>query len=165
MRLGIKGKQVLGVTSLVGVVVVVLSVLHLSTLARVSLEESRARAELLANAIYHRAREVVDDGDLARALREDSGLRSILESSLYSKNLIFAAIADVHNKAIVHADRSLHGQVLAEGDDLSKLLERPPLVAAPGDLQRPGTEHSCSGIRCCGATPSSARFVSASRRS
>src|SRR5437899_232486 len=34
MRLGIKGKQVLGVTSLVGGVVVVLSVLHLSTLPR-----------------------------------------------------------------------------------------------------------------------------------
>src|ERR687887_2908256 len=107
MRLGIKGKQVLGVTSLVGVVGVVLSVLHLSTLARVSLEESRARAELLASAIYHRARQVVDTGDLARALREDPGLRSILESSLYSKNLVFAAIADVHGNAIVHADRSL----------------------------------------------------------
>ena len=61
MRLGIKGKQVLGVTSLVGVVVVVLSVLHLSTLARVSLEESRARAELLANLIFYRAREVAEE--------------------------------------------------------------------------------------------------------
>jgi signal transduction histidine kinase len=128
MRLGIKGKQVLGVTSLVGVVVVVLSVLHLSTLARVSLEESRARAELMANTIYDRAREVVNTGDLARALHDDPGLRSILRSSLYSKNLVFAAIADVHGTAIVHADRSLVGQTLAEGEDLSKLLERPPLV-------------------------------------
>jgi signal transduction histidine kinase len=128
MRLGIKGKQVLGVTSLVGVVVVVLSVLHLSTLARVSLEESRARAELLANQIFYRAREVAEAGDLARALREDPGLRSILESSLYSKHVIFAAIADVNGAAIVHGDRSLEGQSLAEGDDLSKLLERPPLV-------------------------------------
>ncbi len=128
MRFGIKGKQVLGVTSLVGVVVVVLSVLHLSTLARVSLEESRARADYVANATYHRAREIVDIGDLARALHDDPGLRSILESSLYSKNVVFAAIADVHGTAIVHADRSLVGQTLAEGEDLSKLLERPPLV-------------------------------------
>jgi signal transduction histidine kinase len=127
MRLGIKGKQVLGVTSLVGVVVVVLSVLHLSRLARVSLEESRARAELLANAIYHRAREVAEGEDLAKALREDPGLRSILESSLYSKHLIFAAIADVQGHAIVHGDRSLEGQPLPEGEDLSKVLERPPL--------------------------------------
>ena len=34
MRLGIKGKQVLGVTSIVVVVVVVLSVLHLARLAK-----------------------------------------------------------------------------------------------------------------------------------
>src|SRR5439155_16100827 len=128
MRLGIKGKQVLGVTSLVGVVVVVLSVLHLSTLARVSLEESRARAELLANLIFNRAREVAEAGDLARALRQDPGLRSILQSSLYSKHVIFAAIADVNGVAIVHGDRSLEGQSLADGDDLSKLLERPPLM-------------------------------------
>ena len=96
MRLGIKGKQVLGVTSIVGAVVVVLSLMHLATLAQVSLEESRARAELLANAIFHRAAR----GGRRRApirneaLRDDPGLRSILESSLYSKNVTFAAIVD-----------------------------------------------------------------------
>ena len=58
MRLGIKGKQVLGVTAIVGAVVVLLSLLYLAGLARVSLEESRSRAELVANAIFHRAREV-----------------------------------------------------------------------------------------------------------
>ena len=59
MRLGIKGKQVLSVTLLVGAAVVTLSVLHLGNLARVSLAESQARAELLAGAIYSRAREVI----------------------------------------------------------------------------------------------------------
>ena len=34
MRLGIKAKQVLGVTSIVGVVVVALSLMHLAALAR-----------------------------------------------------------------------------------------------------------------------------------
>ena len=62
MRLGIKGKQVVGVTSIVVTVVVVLSVLQLARLARVSLDESSARAELLANAIYHRAQQVVVGG-------------------------------------------------------------------------------------------------------
>ena len=125
MRLGIKGKQVLGVTSIVGVVVVVLSVLHLSQLARVGLDESRARAELLANAVFHRAREVVNVGaDPYQAMRNDPGLRSILESSLYSENVTFAAIADVRNVAVVHQDRSLEGHVLPPGDPLQKLLER-----------------------------------------
>src|SRR5438876_10276882 len=97
MRLGIKAKQVVGVTSIVGVVVVLLSLMHLAKLASVSLQESRARAVLLADAIYHRAREVVGAGaDPYQALRGDPGLRSILESSLYSNNVTFAAIVDVN---------------------------------------------------------------------
>ena len=128
MRLGIKGKQVLGVTSIVVVVVVVLSVLHLARLASVSLDESRARAELLANAIYHRAQQVVVSGaEPLAALKADPGLRSILESSLYSKNVMYAALVDVQGVAVAHADRSLEGQALLPVGDLGKLLERSPL--------------------------------------
>jgi len=113
MRLGIKGKQVVGVTSIVVTVVVVLSVLHLTRLARVSLDESSARAELLANAIYHRAQQVVVGGaEPLAALQADPGLRSILESSLYSKNVMYAALVDVHGIAVAPADRSLEGQPL-----------------------------------------------------
>jgi signal transduction histidine kinase len=128
MRLGIKGKQVLGVTSIVSGVVVILSLLHLARLASVGLEESRARAELLANAIVHRAREVVSEGDdPVHALRADSGLRAILESSLYSKNVISAAIVDVRGLTVAHADRSLEDQPLPPGNDLAALLARPAL--------------------------------------
>jgi signal transduction histidine kinase len=129
MRLGIKGKQVLGVTSLVGAVVVILSVLHLSRVASVSLDESQARAELLANAVFHRAREVVaGGGDPYPALRSDPGLRAILESSLYSKQVTFAALVDVDNVAIAHADRSLEGQVLPPGGDLRALVNKSALA-------------------------------------
>jgi len=128
MRLGIKGKQVLGVTSLVGAVVVSLSVLHLANVARVSLDESRARAELVANAIFQRAFNVVAaGGDPYAALRGDPGLRSILESSLYSKNVTYAALANVDGIAFVHADRSLEGQPLPAGGDLTRLLGQSPL--------------------------------------
>jgi signal transduction histidine kinase len=123
MRLGIKGKQVLGVTTIVGVVVVVVSSLQLAQLARVNLDESRARAELLARAIFHRARAVVVAGaDAERALRSDPGLRSILESSLYSDNVTFAAIADFRGVAVVHADRTKEGEPLARGGDLNSLI-------------------------------------------
>jgi signal transduction histidine kinase len=129
MRLGIKGKQVLGVTSLVGAVVVILSVMHLSRVASVSLDESHARAELLANAVFHRARQVVGSGaDPYAALRADPGLRSILESSLYSKNVTFAALVDVDNVAVAHADRSLEGQTLPPGGDLGALIAKSPLA-------------------------------------
>src|SRR5262245_6061970 len=128
MRLGIKGKQVLGVTSIVSGVVVILSLLHLARLASVGLEESRARAELLANAIVHRAREVVSEGDdPVHSLRADSGLRAILESSMYSKNVISAAIVDVRSMIVVHDDRSLEDQPMPPGNDLAALLARPAL--------------------------------------
>ena len=128
MRLGIKGKQVLGVTSIVGAVVVVLSLLNLARLARVSLEESQARADFIARAIYQRAREVIREGsDPYKALRADPGLRSILTSSLYSKNVTFAAIVDVYDLVVAHADPALDGQPLPPGGDLSRLLSRPAL--------------------------------------
>ena len=47
MRLSIRAKQVLGVTALIGLVVVGLSVHGLAQLARVRLEETRARGKLL----------------------------------------------------------------------------------------------------------------------
>ena len=139
MHLGIKGKQVLGVTSIVGVVVVLLSVLHLARLASVSLDESRARAQLLANAIYHRAQKVVAGGsEPLLSLRDDPGLRSILESSLYSKNVTYAALADVRGLAVAHADTALEGQLLPAGGDLGKLLERKPLSQLLAIYSSPG---------------------------
>ena len=128
MRIGIKGKQVLGVTTIVGVVVVALSLIHFARLASVSLAETRARAELLANAIYHRAREVVVEGDEglpSLALREDPGLRSILESSLYSDNVTSAAIVDVGETAVVHVFPAEEGRRVSSAGDLSEILARP----------------------------------------
>jgi signal transduction histidine kinase len=145
MRLGIKGKQVLGVTSIVGVVVVVLSVLHLARLASVSLEESRARAELLANAVYQRARDVVsssgDPGDAYGALRRDPGLRSILESSAYSKHVTFAAIVDVKGVAVADADAAREGTALpsvSDGDDIAALVGRSPVARLAAIYRGPG---------------------------
>ncbi len=129
MRLGIKGKQVLYVTSIVGAVVVVLSLMHLARLAQVSLEESKSQAELFANAIYQRAREVVATGqDPAASLRADRGLRSILQSSLYSKTVTFAAIADTEGFAVAHADPKREGLPIAGAANLDELVSRPPLV-------------------------------------
>jgi signal transduction histidine kinase len=128
MRLGIRGKQVLGVTSIVVMVVVSLSVWRLADLSRVRLEESNARADLLAKTIFHRARTVVAEAaDPYAALRSDPGLRAILESALYSNNVTFAAIADVRGVAVAHSDRSLEGQVIPTGHSLGDIVARPAL--------------------------------------
>ena len=128
MRLGIKGKQVLGVTTIVGAVVVVLSLMQLARLAEVSLEESHARAELLGKAITHRAHEVdVGNGDPFQALRADSGLRSILEASLYGNDVTFAAIVDGQGIAVMNAERSQEYLPVPVAADLDELLARSAL--------------------------------------
>ena len=57
--MSIKAKQVAGVTTLVVAIVAILSAYHLATLARMSLEETPLRGEMLARAVFQRAREVV----------------------------------------------------------------------------------------------------------
>src|SRR5687768_15222872 len=125
MRLGIKGKQVLGVTLIVGAVAAGLSLMHLARLAGVNLDESRSRAELVANAIFHRAFQAVKGArDPQRALKDDPGLRSILESSLYAKNVTFASIVDTTGVAVVHADPSQEGRQLpAASGNLKDLID------------------------------------------
>jgi signal transduction histidine kinase len=122
MRLGIKGKQVLGVTTIVGLVVVVLSLIHLARLAQVKLDESKARAELLANAVFHRAHEVVGGTDPYVAMHGDPGLRSILEASLYSNNVTFAAIVDTQGITVVGTNPALEGGRLPASADISMLV-------------------------------------------
>jgi signal transduction histidine kinase len=123
VRLGIKGKQVLGVTLIVGAVAAGLSLMHLARLARVSLDESRSRAELVKNAVFHRAFQAVQDArDPVQALKNDPGLRSILESSLYAKNVTFAAIVDTTGVAVVHAFPNQEGSQLPTNENLEDLI-------------------------------------------
>jgi signal transduction histidine kinase len=123
MRLGIKGKQIAGVTAIVGLAVVVLSALNVARLGRVVLHESEARGELLSNAILHRAREVVVAGaDPYQALREDPGLRAILESSIYGENVTDASIVDTAGTIIAASDRSQEGTRQRDRADLADLV-------------------------------------------
>jgi len=138
MRLSIKAKQVAGVTFIVGLAAVVLSAYYVAALARVRLEESEARGELLANAVFHRARAVVAAGqDPATALGTDGGLQSILESSAYSKQLAYAAIVDAAGTAIAHSDDSLVGRALPSYDDATSLAGQGP-VAIVRAIYTPG---------------------------
>ena len=125
MRVGIKAKQVAAVTSIVGLTVVSLSLLQIASLARVSVEESRDRANILINAIFHRAFQVVPrSADPYEALHDDPGLQSILESSNYSKGITYAAIVDVSGVAIAHSDPTRVGQPLPPAADVDTLLAK-----------------------------------------
>src|ERR671912_334194 len=104
MRLSIKQKQVLGVTAMVALVVTALSVLHLRNLARVLLLESKARVELLANAVYHQAREVITDPATAyHEVRTSRSVQSALEAAIYSQDVIDAVIVDLAGTLIAES--------------------------------------------------------------
>lgn len=127
--LSIKQKQVLGVTSIVALVAIALSAVHLVVLARVLLEESRARGEMLATSIFHRAREVVTDPDKVtdresayQAIRNDPGVRSALESAIYSQSVTYAAIVDSAGTIVAHSDPARIGEQLTASGDLDQLL-------------------------------------------
>ncbi len=62
--------------------------------------------------------------DPATALGSDDGLRSILESSAYAKQLAYAAIVGTDGKAIAHSDPGLVGQTMPSYDDSSAVLGR-----------------------------------------
>jgi signal transduction histidine kinase len=125
MRLGIKAKQVAAVTAIVGLAVVGLSLLQLASLARISLQASREQGLQLVNAIFSRAQQVVPaTSDAYAALRADSGLRSILESSTFSQGVTYAAIVDPSGVAIAHSDPSEIGRPLRPAGDLKALLGR-----------------------------------------
>ena len=123
MRLSIKAKQIAGVTAIVGVAVLALSALYVTRLASVVLKESHARAELLSNAIFHRAREVVTESqDPYMALRTDPGLRAMLESTIYGESVTDAAILDTEGTVIADSDTTMVGRKLRPRADLEALL-------------------------------------------
>jgi signal transduction histidine kinase len=123
VHFGIKAKQIGGVSLIVGVTVIALSLLHATFVARVLLEQSRARAELLANTIFQRAKNVVPgQPDPWAAIREDGGLRAILESSAFARNVTYAAICNVDGVAEAAWDPSREGKVLPPAGSLDDLI-------------------------------------------
>ena len=123
MRFSIKQKQVLGVTAMVAIIVTALSLLHLVNVARVLLVESRARAELLANAVYHQAKEVVTSRETAYdQLRSSRSVQSALEAAIYSQDVTDAVIADPTGTVIASSDPIQVGATLAPRTPLNNIL-------------------------------------------
>lgn len=128
--MSIKSRQVAGVTSLVAVIVVALSAYHLTALARISLQESASRADLLAQVIFQQARVVVPGAaDPYKALQQDAGIRSLLESAAaYSQNVTYAAIVDKDDIAVAHSFRSMEGQKIPDQGDLNDVAKGSPIA-------------------------------------
>jgi signal transduction histidine kinase len=146
MPLGLKTKQVAGVTALVTLTVVLLSAWYLSALVRTQLEDTRARAELIANIIFQRARAVAQPGaDPYVALREDSGVLAILQGAqAYEKEVVFAAIVDPQGTIVADGDESAIGRTLPPADGLDAFLQAGTIAQARALLDPGGRTYDVS---------------------
>jgi len=128
MRFSIKTKQVVGVVLLVALAVTALSAIYTALVAGVLLTETQSRGEMLRTFVFERAQRVITSKeDAYAALRSDSGLRSLLESSMaYSRHVTYAALVDPRNVVIVHSSPVLEGQVLEPQAQLEPLLSEDP---------------------------------------
>lgn len=133
----VRARQIAAVTSLVGVIVLVLTLLQMNAVANVSLEETGSRGRMLANSIYQSAFSALTierpDGagpiDARQALRTDTGIRSILESAIaYSENVTYAAVVDERGTAIVHSSPELEGTSMPWQEPFEALVEKRPIA-------------------------------------
>src|SRR6187431_2414839 len=124
MRLGIRAKQIAGVTAIVGLSVIAVTGLAVEVLSSFLLSESLSRGKMLGNTIFQRAREVVPaSADPYAGLRDDPGLRSILTSSLLGESVTYAAILNVEDVVIASGDASLVGRKLPPAEDLEPIAD------------------------------------------
>src|SRR5687768_17571624 len=122
MRLSIRAKQIAGVTVIVAVTVLAMSGLYISRLTNIIVGESYSRAQVLARTILHRVTELaIDPADPYAALRDDSGLRSILEASVYDRAVTSAAIVDSEGIIVMHREPRMIGERTPPRPDLAEL--------------------------------------------
>ena len=125
MRVSLRTRQTAAVTLLIALAMTVLSVQHVANLARAGLEDSRGVGELLGRMIYQRARDAIAvGGDPEAALRTDQGIRSILESTTYGRNITYATVVDMQGRAIAHNFPAQEGQTIEPGENLAAVLDR-----------------------------------------
>jgi signal transduction histidine kinase len=123
----IKAKQVAGVTTLVVLVVAGMTAVQMASLTRVRIDETASRAAQLKDAMLQQAYRVVRGGppDPYRALQEDGGLRSLLETAVTNQpetnTMIYAVIVDDKGVAVAHSTPSLEGHPIDSLEDLLSL--------------------------------------------
>jgi signal transduction histidine kinase len=123
VRFSLKQKQVFGVTAMVAFIVTALSLLHLINVSRVLLQESRARVELLANAVYHQARDVITTRESAyQELRSSRSVQSALEAAIYSQDVIDAVIVDPTGTVVASSDPLQIGKTVAARMPLNHVI-------------------------------------------
>jgi PAS domain S-box-containing protein len=125
---GFRGKQIVTLTLVAGVVAASTSLMNAAALARISLAEMRSRAELLAETLYHQASRVIREhpaDEIREVLAKDGSLRSYAEAVVgYAPTTLFVAITDRDGVALLHSDPAQQGRQLGPPASLADFAER-----------------------------------------
>ena len=123
MRLGIRAKQIAGVTATVWAFVVVLSAVYIDRIATAVLSDNQQMAQLLARQIFLRSLDVVSQGgDPYQALSSDRGIQTLLESTVLGPVLLSASIIDKRGVVIASDDPNLVDKEFTQHPELSTLV-------------------------------------------
>jgi signal transduction histidine kinase len=129
MRLSLKQKQVIGVTLMVALIVIALSLLHLSNTADVLLEESKDRFELFGSSVYSQAAVAIAAPETAyNDVRVSKYVQSALQSALYSEDTIDASIVDPTGVVIASSDPEQVGRTVPRRPQLNELIALNPIA-------------------------------------
>jgi len=129
MRLSLKQKQVLGVTLMVALIVIALSLLHLINTAGVLLAESRDRFELFGSAVYSQAASAITTPETAyNDVRTSRYVQSALQSALYSADVVDAFIVDTTGVVIASSVPAQVGQTVPRRPQLNDLIAMDPIA-------------------------------------
>ncbi|MGH7320869.1 MAG: ATP-binding protein, partial [Candidatus Rokuibacteriota bacterium] len=130
MRLGLRAKETVAITTLTCLIVATTTLAHLAQLTRVVVEEASRQAELIAQQIYaqgSRALARTPRGAPRARLREDPELRSLIEASVgYSPHLLYVLIDDEAGAAILHSEARKQGAPAPARPRLQELLALDP---------------------------------------
>jgi signal transduction histidine kinase/HAMP domain-containing protein len=125
LHLGIKAKLVFGVSIIFGLAVVVQMLIYAVTVSGGGFGESRHRAELLAETVFSRAKDVVPGAaEPYAALAADGGLRTILTSAATTINLTYAAICKPDGVVVAGWPSSLEGRPLPAAGELKEFADK-----------------------------------------
>jgi PAS domain S-box-containing protein len=129
---GFRGKQIATLTLVAATVALATSVVNLSALARLTIDETRSRAELLAETLYHQASRVIRqhgrDG-IEEAISQDPSLASYAEGVVgYSPTIMYVAITSGTDIALVHSNPTARGEPVPTAPSLAAFADENPLA-------------------------------------
>ena len=130
-HLSVRAKEALGVTVLTFLVVAATTLIHLSQLTGVLLQDVIKQAELIGQQIFDQSRRSLlqgRDGNPEDILRTDQNLQRFLEASVgYSPHLVYALISDTQGRTILHTEHEKYDLDAPPRPRLEDLLSFGPI--------------------------------------